>query len=522
MRLHDFLDFHARERPSAPFAVDSERAVTHRDARDEVNRLANALVAAGSERGARIGVLAKNRIEYVLAYLAASKAGVVVVPINTRLSPPQWHDIITDAGVQLLLVGDEYVAAVDALRPDLPGVTHVVAFDPTDRPGWIDYQAWLTEQPASAPARIVGADEVLYQMYTSGTTGFPKGALLTQRTVTAQMQQMGLDLHAEPGARWLLVAPLFHAGATNAIAFQSIFWGGCLVIQADFSPHAVVRALSDEAITVALLVPAMLQACLETVPDVAERRYPRLRTMLYGASPIAEPTLRRAIAVFGCDFVQAYGLTEMTAGITFLRAADHRRALADKPGLLLSAGRPYVGTEVQIVDAADVPVPNGVIGEIVARGPQVMRGYWRQDAATSEVLRGGWLHTGDAGTLDDQGYLYIQDRVKDVIVSGGENVYPRSVENVLFAHPAVADAAVIGVPDERWGETVKAIVVLRPGMTVLPDELIDFCRGHLAGFERPRSVDVVDALPRNPSGKVLKRELREPYWVGHERRVSGS
>jgi acyl-CoA synthetase (AMP-forming)/AMP-acid ligase II len=226
--------------------------------------------------------------------------------------------------------------------------------------------------------------------------------------------------------------------------------------------------------------------------------------------------------VFQCEFVQGYGMTETTSALTLLLPSDHRRAVRDKPELLQSAGRPLLGTEVRIVDAQDNPVPTGTIGEIVGRGPQLMTGYWHQPESSAQALRGDWMHTGDAGTLDEEGYLYIQDRVKDMIVSGGENVYPRAVEAVLFAHPAVADVAVIGVPDRRWGETVKAVVVLCEGAKASADELIEFCRGKLGGFERPRSVDFVAALPRNPSGKVLKRLLREPYWAGQDRHIAGA
>jgi fatty-acyl-CoA synthase len=298
--------------------------------------------------------------------------------------------------------------------------------------------------------------------------------------------------------------------------------GGCLYIQTDFNPSEVIRALSEEHVVVAQMVPSMIQACLTTVPDVARRQYEDLRLIIYGASPIAEQTLRRAIEAFKCDFLQGYGMTETTSALTYLLPSDHQRALTQKPALLLSAGRAMLGTEVRIVDTDDNPVPNGTIGEVVGRGPQLMKGYWNRPEATAEALRGGWMHTGDAGVMDDEGYVYIQDRVKDMIVSGGENVYPRSVEEVLFQHPAIADAAVIGVPDERWGEMVKAIVVVREGMNATAEEIMEFCRGRLGGFERPRSVDFVDALPRNPSGKVLKRTLREPYWAGQQRRVAGA
>jgi fatty-acyl-CoA synthase len=319
-----------------------------------------------------------------------------------------------------------------------------------------------------------------------------------------------------------LVAPVFHVAGLNAGAFPCLSAGGCLYIQADFKPDEVVRVLSEERIGIAILVPAMIQACLTAVPDVAQRRYDDLRLIHYGASPIAEATLRRAMDVFKCEFSQGYGMTEMSAAIAVLSWADHQRALREKPELLVAAGRPVLGTEVRIVDTEDNPVPNGTIGEVLTRGIQMMKGYWKQPEATEKALRGGWMHTGDAGILDDEGYLYIQDRVKDMVVSGGENIYPRVVEEVLFKHPAIAEVAVIGVPDEQWGETLKAIVVLRAGMTATDEEIMEFCRGKLGGFERPRSVDFVDSLPRTPSGKVLKRVLREPYWSGKSRRVAGA
>ena len=340
--------------------------------------------------------------------------------------------------------------------------------------------------------------------------------------MTTHILQMGLAHNIQPGERLLLVAPVFHVAALNAGAFPCLAAGGCLYIQTDFKPDEVVRALSEENLGMAILVPAMIQACLTTVPDVAQRRYDNLRLIHYGASPIAEATLRRALETFQCEFSQGYGMTEMSAAIAILSWADHQRALREKPELLVAAGRPILGTEVRVVDENDNDVPHGTVGQVLARGPQMMKGYWKEPEATAEALRAGWMHTGDAGMLDDEGYLYIQDRVKDMVVSGGENIYPRVVEEVLFKHPAVAEVAVIGVPDLIWGEAIKAVVVLRQGVTSTEEEIIDFCRGKLGGFERPRSVDFVDSLPRTPSGKVLKRVLREPYWAGQSRHVAGA
>ena len=280
--------------------------------------------------------------------------------------------------------------------------------------------------------------------------------------------------------------------------------------------------MDEDRIQCALLVPAVIQACLQAVPDVVERSFSDLRLIVWGASPIAEDTLRMGMDAFKCEFVQAFGMTELSPIATTMGYADHLRAMEGFPELLQSIGRAITGTEIRIVDEDDSPVANGVIGEIVVRGPQVMKGYWNMPEATAEAIRDGWMHTGDAGTLDDDGYLYIKDRIKDMIVSGGENVYPKTVETVLFTHPAIADAAVIGVPDDQWGETVKAVVVLVDGGSVSEEDVIDFCRDQMGGFERPRSVDFIEVLPRNASGKVLKRELREPYWVGHGRRVAGS
>lgn len=519
-RLHDFFDYWSQQRPEGEFATQGERRLTYGEAQDRVNRLANAFVDAGLESGDRVAVLARNSPDYLLLYLAASKADTVLVPLNYRLTPVDWGYIIGDARPRVLFAAEPFRRAVDSFRDTLDTVERFVALDEAG-PGWESFRQWSVDGPATPPDRYVSDLHDVYQMYTSGTTGQPKGAVLTHGAVTANLIQNDLTLRTRPGERSLVVTPLFHAAVIPS-ALSWLVGGGAMVIHADFVPADVVRALSDERIAYALLVPAMIQACLVNVPDVATREYPGLRLIQYGASPIAEQTLRRAMNAFRCDFLKSYGLTEATQVLTYLSPADHRRALEDRPKLLLSTGRPALGTEIRVVDELDAPLPNGAIGEIVARGPQLMRGYWKRPKESAEALRGGWLHTGDAGVIDDEGYVYVQDRLKDVIVSGGENVYPRAVEDVLFQHPAVADAAVIGVPDERWGETVKAVVVLRAGMAATQEEIIEHCRGKVAGFARPRSVDVVAALPRNPSGKVLKRVLREPYWRGQSRRVAGS
>jgi acyl-CoA synthetase (AMP-forming)/AMP-acid ligase II len=521
VRLHDFFDYWARVQPAAEFAVAGGRSLRYAQAAALANRLASRLVASGCGKGSRVAVLAKNADWYLLLYFAAAKAGVVLLPLNWRLAPREWVAVLTDAQPSALIVDRAHAAGIDDIRPELEGIGTFVAEGAVGARGWESLDRWLAEGPATPPGVEVSAADPLYQMYTSGTTGVPKGAVLSHGAVTANIAQVHLAHTAGPGDRGLVVLPMFHAAVIPAALAVVCYGGSALVLDA-FDPEHVVGVLERERIGLATLVPAMLQACLVTVDDVADRRYGALRSIYYGASPIADDTLRRAIEAFGCGFVQSYGMTEAAQALTFLSAADHRVALDERPGLLLSAGRPAAGTTLQVVDEADHEVAPGDPGEITARGPQLMSGYWRRADETADTLRNGWLHTGDIGRIDEDGYLFVEDRVKDMVVSGGENVYPRIVESVLFEHPAIADAAVIGVPDERWGEAVKAVVALRPGMRCTEAELLDFCRPRLGGFERPRSVDFVQSLPRTPTGKVLKRALREPYWLGRERRVSGA
>jgi len=526
MRLHDTLDYRAREHPEVDFAVQGERRWSYALAQETANRWANAFLGEGLQVGDRVAYLGKNSIEHALFYYAASKAGVVPVPLNYRLAPPEWEFIVKDAGARLLVAQPHLARALEPIRAGLSSVKRFLTVgggtpEQPDLPhlsGWESFEAFGAAGTAASPDRDVSAEADVYQMYTSGTTGRPKGAVLQHRAVAAQLHQVVMAFGGGPGDRTLIVAPLYHAAAAVA-TFSTVQMGGTLFIQEEFVPAEVVRALAGEKIRMALLVPAMIQFCLAGVPDVAEKSYDDLELIVYGASPISELILRSALEVFGCDFIQGYGMTETTAASTYLFPEDHRQALAGRRELLLSAGRPLLGTEVRIVDDEDQPLPNGRIGEVAIRGPQLMRAYWNRQEATAEALRGGWMHTGDAGILDDDGYLYIQDRVKDMIVSGGENVYPREIEEVLFAHPTVADAAVIGIPDEKWGEAVMAFVVLQPGQQASAEEILAHCRGQLAGFKRPRRVAFIPELPRNPSGKVLKKELREPYWQGHSRRV---
>ena len=516
MRVHELFDYHVRTSPSRLCAVDGDRQLTYAQMACEADRLVNALRALGLAPGDRLGYLSRNSLDMTAAFLAAAKSGVVLLPLNWRLAPLEWQRMLTLGGARVIIAQAEFAQAFDQARPQQLEAALII--DGACE-GWLDYRASLASLPSSAVA--AGGDDslALYQMYTSGTTGEPKGAVLTHRAVIANAIQCLLvfEPRFSPDDRTLIVMPMFHAGAASSV-IGTLISGATMVIHREFNARALVDALAG-GITIANLVPAMLQMALAEVPDIARRDFSRLHTIIYGASPIAEQTLRRAIEVFGCRFYQGYGQTEATAVLTMLNFADHERALAGDPGLLLSAGRPVAGTQLRIVDAQGRDCPEGEVGEIVVRGPQLMAGYWNRPAETSATILDGWLHTGDAGKLDSRGYLYICDRVKDMIISGGENIYPREIENVLFSHPAVADAAVIGVPDARYGEAVMAVVVVKAGASLSSDEVVAHCRQFLGTYKTPRRVEFVERLPRNPSGKVLKHDLRAPHWRGHERSI---
>jgi len=518
MRLHDYLEYYAREMPDHPFAEMEGITLTYAEANEAANRFSHALLASGLSSGDRFSYLSKNTLEMATMFFAASKVGVVPVPLNYRLAPREWLYIVNDAGSKAIFTENEFIEGFDSVRHELKETATCISLDDT-REGWTSFDEWCSDE-GSNPDVDVSEDDQLYQMYTSGTTGLPKGAMLSHRSIDCNMVMIARALGMNVGTeRFLVVAPLYHAAAGISL-MTSVSTASTVIIHKEFNPGDVVRSLSDDGITAATLVPAMIQACLVGVPDVAERDYPALQAVLYGASPIAVETLRQAIDAFKCDFMQVFGMTETTAMATGLGKDVHKRALAGEAHLLKSAGRAALGTQVKIVDEDDQEVERGKVGEVIIKGPQVMMGYWNLPEATERSLQGGWMHTGDAAYMDDEGFIYIQDRIKDMIVTGGENVYPTEIENALFEHDAVADAAVIGIPSEQWGESVMAFLVLKDGHEVDADELIEFCRPRLAGFKIPRRIEFLDEVPRNASGKVLKKDLREPFWEGIDRRVS--
>jgi long-chain acyl-CoA synthetase len=491
--------------------------------------VAQALRADGVGAGDRVAFLDRNGLEYFEVLFGGSLGGAVNVAVNWRLAPPEMAAVIDDSRAKILVVHEGFVPCLAAMESGLPWVSRVVVLgDPkadadiggaSDLARRVGYEDWLSDRPATDPGHHGDPDDVSMQLYTSGTTGLPKGVMLANRNLEVMLEQAaGGAFEIDERTVSLVAMPLFHIGGSGW-ALSGMSRGGTSVILRDMDPVELLRLVDAEHITHAFLVPAVLMALLAT-PGIADSDLSSLDTIFYGASPIAEDVLVRCLEAFGCRFAQVYGMTETTGAIVLLPHDDHDPG-GPRQHLLRAAGKPLETVELRIVDPdTGTEAPTGTVGEVCTRSAFNMLGYWDKPEDTAHTIGDdGWLHTGDAGYLDENGYLYLHDRIKDMVVSGGENIYPAEVENVLLAMAGVADAAVIGVPDDRWGETVKAVVVPAPGATVDSTSVISFCRDKLAHFKCPTSVDFVDTLPRNPSGKVLKRELREPYWRDRERRI---
>ena len=504
-RLDDYLDYHARVHPDVLFVIQQERELTFAQARTRVDRIAGRLAAEGLGSGDRLALLGQNSIDFFLLYLACARLGVVPVGINYRLTAAESAFIVEDATAGMLFADADFIAPVAA---QCAAVSAVCLHGELE--GFRAFEAWLGEEALPFEQVVLEAQDTMAQMYTSGTTGLPKGVLLSHGNIISNVYQtsLGSEYTFMAGEEFLLVAPMYHA-AGIMIAYTGLMQGLTLVIHRHYDSAAVVKTLSARPIAAVTLVPAMLQMIVDTVPGLDQLAFPSLRLIYYGASPISVALLKRAIDVFGCDFTQGYGQTETNSIVAMLSASDHRRALADRPELLQACGRAAFNTLLCVVDTDGRELPPGQAGEILARGPQIMQGYWNNPEATAEALRQGWLHTGDVGRFDAEGYLTIVGRIKDMIISGGENIYPVEIEDVLTGHAAIADAAVIGVPHPKWGEVPLAVVVAAGEARLDEESLGRHCRDHLAGYKVPAHFHYAVDIPRNPSGKILKQQLRE-------------
>ena len=510
---------HAAERPDKVGIICDDRSLTYAQLHEESSKVANALIAAGVGSQDRVGFIGKNIPEYFTLLMGAAKINAVPVAVNWRLAPPEMAYILDNAEAKLVLVEGEFLDHVEKM--DLPRNPTLIEVNGDGR--YTSYADWIADASTDDPNYPVDIDDTASQLYTSGTTGLPKGAELSNRNFDTTIEPVGDMLGLTPDSVMLHVLPMFHIGGSG-VAIAGLMQGTTNVVHRDVDPGRIFADIPGYGVTAAFMVPALLQV-LPILPGASDVDFSSLEQILYGASPITEEALVSSMALLKCDHAQVYGLTETTGVVTWLAPEDHDPG-GPRAHLLRAAGKPIPGVEVRIVDDAGNDVEVGEVGEIWVRTHQNLKGYWRNDEATAAAFpegRGddglGWFSTGDAGYMND-GYLFIHDRVKDMIVSGGENVYPAEIENAIISHPEVADVAVVGIPSERWGESPLALIVPVEGTDPSQEDIIAHCAERLARFKLPSKVERIDAIPRNPSGKILKVELRKPYWEGRERAVN--
>jgi len=517
--LADVIRSQAHTRGASTALVFEGRQTTYAALDRHASRVANGLIALDVKPDERIAYLGKNSDLFIELLLGAVKAKVVTAPVNWRLAGPEIAFIVDDAKAAVLFVGPEFIDLVRGIKDRMPHLRAIMTME-GGAPEWNDFAAWRDAQSDSDPQVPMTGNDVAIQLYTSGTTGKPKGAMLSHQNFLSLLRIGGTDDNPDWNV-WtdtdvsLVAMPVFHIGGVGWAVF-GLYHGAKSVIAREFDPGKVLDFFRDYGISKLFLVPAAMQFIVRQ-PRAREMDFSQLKYIMYGASPIPAALLKECIAVFGCGFVQMYGMTETTGTIVVLAPEDH----IEGRDCMRSAGKALPGIEIAILDADGKPLPVGEVGEIATRSASNMVGYWNLPEATAQTLgRDNWLRTGDAGYLDKDGFLYIHDRIKDMIISGGENIYPAEVESAICDHPDVAEVAVVGVPDDTWGEAVKAVVALKPGKEVSAADLIAFTRQRIAAFKTPKTVDFIAALPRNASGKILRRQLREPHWIGKDRQVN--
>ena len=484
------------------------------DLADRSNRLANALAEMGVGQGDKVGMLQVNCNECIEVYFATAKLGATYVPLNFRARAEELEFMINFSEASALFLGQRYVKMVNAMREKIPGMKNLVSVEgPAE--GMLEYESVIAEADPEEVFTDIDDNDTSILMFTAGTTGQPKGVMLTHDNLATYVLNNVSPADPDIEEKNILTVPLYHIAGMQAV-LAAVYGGRTLVVQRQFDPSDWMTLVETESVTRAMMVPTMLKQLMEH-EEFPERNLSSLQVITYGAAPMPVEVITKAIEVFpGTRFINAFGQTESASTITMLTPEDH--VIEGTPGeraiklkRLGSIGRALGDTEVKIFDEDGSEQPVDEVGEIVARGPRVMKGYWKADEATNNTIRNGWLYTGDIGYMDEAGYIFLSGRAKDIIIRAGENISPEQVEATLHSHPAIDEAAVIGVPDPQWGETIRAIVALKAGAQASEADIIEHCRGQLASFKKPESVIFVDSLPRNPLGKVLKRVLREEY-----------
>ncbi len=511
--------------PDKKAIVCGKKRWSYREFHERVCRLSRALRDRGINKGDKVSVLHPNCHCFLEAYYGVAQLGAISVPINTRLSPKEIAFILEDSDSKVLIADPSFKKQIDAIRTQIRGIGQIlwtgegnVSEESRDE----GYEAVMVRTaPLLASTVSTLEDNVAQIYYTSGTTGRPKGVLLSHKNVAVHALGTIAELHLTDRDVWIHVAPLFHLA--DAWATWAITWaGGTHILVREFEPKAVFEAIQREGVTITNLIPTMLNLMVNH-PDVGNYDYGSLRVLLSGGAPIAPEVVRKIVSTFKCDYIQTYGMTETSPYLTLSILKDHLRTLPYEDQLRFKSktGREFIGVELKVVNdrGEEVRRDEKEVGEIIVKGDIVTSGYWKLPEETRKAIKEGWLYTGDLAVMDGEGYVTIVDRKKDMILTGGENVYSTEVENVLYMHPAILECAVIGVPDEKWGEAVRAVVVLRPGQAAGEQEIIQFCKDRMAHYKAPKSIDFLDALPRTGSGKIHKKGLRDQYWEGLERKV---
>ena len=493
--------------PNKTCVVQGDFRLTYGQVEERANRLARALVAMGLKAGDRVAIFQTNCFQFAEMIYAIAKVGGIFLNLNFRLRGEETSYILSNAEPQILILGDRYVELIKNIRPKLPFIKNhiVIGLPPSDMQ---DYESVLSQQsPAPYPCVPVQGDNTACLIYTSGTTGLPKGAMLTHANIVTPFT----DKYSFPAGTLLLNVPMYHiAGVVSTLL--PLYRGDTQIVLPQFETGIFLEIVEKEKVAATYLVPTMLQGVLDH-PDFPKKDLGSLKAIGYGASPMPVKLLMRAKDLLKVDYTNYFGLTESTGIVSVLSPEDHRLEgtkdeLGKKTRRLAGIGHSIPEGEVRIVDDQDRDLPIGTVGEILARGKKIMKGYWNNPKATEETLLGGWLHTGDLASMDEDGYLYLAGRKKDMIIRGGENIYPVEIENVLHSHPKVLEAAVVGLPDEYWGEVVKAVIILKPGERATSEEIIEYCRERLASYKKPAIVEFVESLPKNAMQKVLKNVLR--------------
>ena len=517
MQLTRALHKGMRECPQSPALTCGDRSLTYADLAHRAARFAAVLRGLGVAPGDRVGMMSMNSAQFVEFFYGTWWAGGIVNPVNIRWSAQEVAYSLDDCDTRVLIVDDAFADVALQLRGISQSLVTVVHCGSAPTPEGMLCLETLMQDATEVPDASRSAGDLAAVMYTGGTTGKPKGVMLTHANLYLTILSNLAAITRKPKSRALVNAPLFHIGACILVLIQVHRLAPIVVVPA-FDELSFLRTIEQHRIEDIFLVPTMIKRVIEH-PRFADFDLASVDLLFYGASPIDATLLRKTMAALpGVRFAQAYGMTELAPTLTILGPEDHLAALHQEP-LLRSAGRPVPIAEVCVLDPEGRECAAGVVGEICARGPMVMQGYWNKPSETAEALRGGWMHTGDGGMIDGDGYLYVVDRIKDMIVTGGENVYSAEVENAIAGLPEVLMCAVIGVPDERWGERVHACIVLRDGMSLTQNDVMAHCRSRIAGYKSPRSVEFTPALPLTAAGKIQKTTLREPYWSRHTRRV---